>query len=88
MISVVKRVLGILIPFGITCAPDRIIPKTNECALKDLDGVLCLVDDVLVYGKSQGEHDERLVAVLKCIEECGMTFNGDKCEFLKHKSSS
>jgi len=36
------------------------------------------MDDVLVFGKSQGEHDERLVAVMKCIEECGMTFNGDK----------
>ena len=47
------------------------------------------MDDVLVYGKSQGEHDERLVAVLKCIEECGMTLIiSDKCEFLKHKSSS
>ena len=51
--------------------------------LKDLDGVLCLMDDVLVYGKSQSEHDERLVAVLKPIEECGMTLNSDKCEFTK-----
>ena len=51
--------------------------------LNDLDGVLCLIDDVLVYGKSQSEHDERLAAVLKRIEECGMTLNSEKCEFSK-----
>ena len=48
--------------------------------LKDLDGVLCLMDDVLVYGKSQNEHDERYKAVLKRIEECGMTLNSEKCQ--------
>ena len=51
--------------------------------LKDLDGVLFSMDDVLVYGKSQSEHDERLEAVLKRIEECGMTLNSEKCEFSK-----
>jgi len=45
--------------------------------LNDLDGVLCLIDDVLVYGKSQSEHDERLAAVLKRFEECGMTLNSE-----------
>ena len=48
--------------------------------LKDL---LCLMDDMLVYGKSQSEHDERMVEVLKLIEECGMMLNSDKCEFAK-----
>ena len=51
--------------------------------LKDLDEVLCLMDNVLVYDKSQSEHDERLKAVLIYIEECGMTLNSEKCEFSK-----
>ena len=30
-----------------------------------LDGVMCLIDDVLVFGKSQEEHDTQLLAVFK-----------------------
>ena len=71
-----------VLPFGITCAPE-LFQKRMNVLLKDLDGVLCLMDDVLVYGKSQSEHDERLEAVLKRIEECGMTLNSEKCEFSK-----
>ena len=40
-----------------------------------LDGVVFVVDDVLVYGKSQEEHDQRLKAVLS---EAGL-FSGEKC---------
>ena len=51
--------------------------------LSNQKGVLCLMDDVLVYGKDQSEHDARLEAVLKCIEASGMTLNSDKCEVSK-----
>ena len=71
-----------VLPFGITCAPE-LLQKRMNILLNGLDGVLCLIDDVLVYGKSQSEHDGRLAAVLKRIEECGMTLNSDKCEFSK-----
>ena len=71
-----------VLPFGITCAPE-LFQKRMNALLKDLDGVLCLMDDVLVYGKSQSEHDDRLVAVLNRIEECGMMLNSGKCEFAK-----
>ena len=54
----------IVLSFGITCAPE-LFQKRMNVLLNDLDGVLCLIDDVLVYGKSQSEHDERLAAVLK-----------------------
>ena len=73
-----------VLPFGITCAPE-LFQKRMNVLLKDLDGSLCLMDDVLVYGKSQNEHDERLEAVLKRIEECGMTLNSEKCDFPNHK---
>ena len=48
--------------------------------LSNLKGVLCLMDDVLVYGKDQREHDKRLEVVLQRIEAAGMTLNCDKCE--------
>ena len=46
-----------------------------------LDGVECNVDDVLVHGKDQTEHDQRLEAVLMGLIEAGMTLNLDKCQF-------
>ena len=37
------------------------------------------MDDVLIHGKTQEEHDKRLHAVLRKLEQSGMTLNKDKC---------
>ena len=37
--------------------------------LVGLPGVLCMIDDILVFGNTQLEHDENLKAVLKKIED-------------------
>ena len=50
--------------------------------LSDLEGVVWLIDDVLVHGKSQEEHDQRLKKVLERVKQVGLTLN-DKCEFSK-----
>ena len=51
--------------------------------LVGLQGVLCLMDDVLIHGKDQQEHDTRLMAALKRIRDAGVTLNYEKCEFNK-----
>ena len=51
--------------------------------LEGLDGVLCQMDDVLVYGDTQAQHDTRLLAVLGRLQEAGVTLSGEKCEFSK-----
>ncbi len=61
------------LPFGITSAPER---RMSEI-LGDLDGVVCQMDDVLVFGE---EHDQRL---LQCIRVAGLTLSKGKCEFSK-----
>ena len=43
------------------------------------------MDDVLVFGKDQLEHDTRLTNVLKCIEQAGATLSPDKCEFSQNR---
>ena len=43
------------------------------------------MDDVLVFGKGQAEHDEQLTAVLKRIKSAWATLNPEKCEFGKTK---
>ena len=67
-------------PFGIASAPEH-FQKQMSKILAGLEGVLCLIDDVLVYGKDQKEHDERLKAVLERLEAAGITLNQTKCEF-------
>ena len=49
--------------------------------LEGLEGVVCLVDDVLVYGKDQEQHDERLRAVMERLQREGLTLNHEKCTF-------
>jgi len=46
--------------------------------LQNLKGVVCLVDDILVY---QAEHDVHLMATLQHIKQAGLTLSKDKCEF-------
>ena len=54
------------------------------CKILDgLEGVVCLMDDVLVFGKDQEEHDQRLRQVLERVEAANVTLNPSKCEFSK-----
>ncbi|XP_043943253.1 exocyst complex component 4 [Protopterus annectens] len=48
--------------------------------IEGLEGVICHIDDVLVWGRCQEEHDARLHAVLKRLEEAGITLNIEKCD--------
>ena len=52
------------LPFGISSAPE-FFQKWMDQILDGLDGVLCQMDDVLVFGSNSQEHDFRLHAVLK-----------------------
>lgn len=51
------------LPFGITSAPEHFQRRMTE-VVGDMEGVVCLVDDILVSGETQEEHDQRLVDVL------------------------
>lgn len=45
-----------------------------------LPGVFCFVDDILVAGKNEKAHQDRLIAVLSRIKENGK-IHKDKCLF-------
>lgn len=72
--------------FGLASAP-AIFQRAMECILSGMDGVLCLLDDVLVTGKDKTEHLGRLHAVLKRLQGAGLTLQCGKCEFFKDKVS-
>ena len=50
---------------------------------RGLPGVLCLMDNVIVFGANKEEHEARLTATLRQIEAAGVTLNPRKCEFRK-----
>ena len=68
------------LPFGISCSPELFQKRIKE-ALDGLDGVVTNMDDVLIFGSNQSEHDTRLTTVLKCLDSRGVTLNAEKCEF-------
>ena len=47
--------------------------------LEGQDGHILIVDDMIIYGKTQKEHDTRLRAVLRKLDEAGVTLNPGKC---------
>ena len=68
------------LPFGITSAPEHFQRRISSI-LQGLDGIVCLMDDILVHGRTQAEHDRRLKAVLEKLQASGITLNKEKCLF-------
>ncbi|ETX01927.1 MAG: hypothetical protein ETSY2_36450 [Candidatus Entotheonella gemina] len=65
------------LPFGISSAFQR---RMSE-ALSGLTGTVCMMDDILVHGRTRVEHDDRLRQVLQRLSDLGMTLNSEKCLF-------
>eukprot|EP00731_Ephydatia_muelleri_P036767 Em0321g6a len=61
------------LPFGIASAPEHFQKVMNK-VLSGLDGIVCQMDDTLVFGKSQEEHDKRLLTTLSRIQSAVLVF--------------
>lgn len=72
--------------FGLASAP-AVFQRAMEGVLGGLEGVLCLLDDVLVTGRDDAEHARRLDAVLRRLQDAGLTLQRDKCDFYKNEVS-
>ena len=70
------------LPFGICSAPENFQRRMSRILL-GLNGILCQMDDVLVFGKGKEEHDVHLSSALNRFQEAGVTLNKEKCEFAK-----
>ena len=65
------------LPMGINCAPEIYQRKMMEL-LHGIDGVLIYMDDVIVFGRNQCEHDKNLNDVMNRIKNAGLKLNRDK----------
>ena len=67
------------LPFGISSGPE-VFHREMTRILEGIPGVICDIDDVLVFGRNQQEYDSRLRIVLQKMKEAGVTLN-EKCKF-------
>ena len=70
--------------FGITSAP-AIWQRTMDQILEGTSGISCILDDMIVTGKSDAEHMANLEEVLRRLHHHGLGVNKSKCEFFKEK---
>ena len=66
--------------FGLSSAPSA-FQKLMSSVLRGLSGVQCYLDDVIVYGSTQAEHDLHLREVLERLQSVGLSLNPQKCQF-------
>ncbi|XP_003743026.1 uncharacterized protein K02A2.6-like [Galendromus occidentalis] len=66
--------------FGLKTAP-AIFQKTIDQALAGLDGVLVYLDDILIMAPNYKLYEQRLVDVLRRLEDWGFRLRIEKCFF-------
>ena len=71
-------------PFGLKNAPATFQRLMNS-VLPGLTPKQCLVylDDIIIFGNSLEQHNERLTSVLRTLEKNNLKVQPDKCEFLR-----
>ncbi|CAC5390534.1 unnamed protein product [Mytilus coruscus] len=67
-------------PFGIKSAHE-VFQKRVSQLFEKLKGVETDIDDILVWGTTRKEHDDRLRSVLNRCQEVGLTLNAENASF-------
>lgn len=72
------------LPFGINAAPEIFHAEMTK-RFSDLEGVKVMMDDLLIYGSTKQEHNDRLERVLQRALEIGIKFNKEKSNISQHE---
>lgn len=67
------------LPFGVSSASE-VFQRAIAQMIEGLDGVVNVIDDILVWGETVEEHDRRLVQLLKKAREQNLKLNKSKCK--------
>ena len=69
-----------VMPFGLTNAPSTFQDMMNHVLSDVLDvGVLAYMDDILIYAKTEEEHDRLVQEVLNRLQQNGLAVSPEKC---------
>ena len=74
------------VPFGIVSASE-IFQRVMSQMVEDIDGSEAIMDDIVVWGKDQAEHDMCLKQVMGKAKARGLKFNKGKCKFRQNQIS-
>jgi hypothetical protein len=66
--------------FGISSAPEQ-FQKIIDRMLLTCEGVVCFIDDIVVYGTNEIEHRNRINHVLEVLKDNNVLLNEKKCIF-------
>ena len=70
------------LPFGVASAP-AVFQRAMDSILQGMSHVICYIDDILVTGTTEDEHDRNLDEVLRRLQEHGVRLKQEKCSFFK-----
>ncbi|GAX75269.1 hypothetical protein CEUSTIGMA_g2714.t1 [Chlamydomonas eustigma] len=69
-------------PFGLTNAPAAFMRQMSHVLKAYLDKfVVCYLDDVLIYSKTEAEHLQHIQLVLEAFDRCNLKVKLPKCSF-------
>jgi hypothetical protein len=73
-----------VLPMGLCNAPGTFMQLMNETFADMLDkSVLCFLDDILVFSRTEEEHEQHVRAVLRRLRERKLYAKLSKCEFFQ-----
>ena len=72
----------ISLPCGILSAP-KYFQKRMSTIIDGSAGALCLMDDILIFGSDQKEHDTRFTTALEKIQAAGVILNKANVSLIK-----
>ncbi|XP_062698772.1 uncharacterized protein K02A2.6-like isoform X1 [Aedes albopictus] len=67
--------------YGIACAPELFQRILEQILSPHSKNVVSFIDDVLIFARTEQEHDEVLKAVLSTLSAYGILLNQSKCVF-------
>ena len=72
------------LPFGLNVSQD-LFQMEMDRILQKCRGACGIADDIVIYGKSEKEHDENLIEFMNIAAAHGLTLNSAKCEIKKSR---